>query len=362
MRRESLSLITESGMEVFFDDRATKLILERTSFGMPPVEFRTRRAPYQDGETPLSFRLRPRVINLKLGLFACSRAELYQLRREIIQANNPNVAPMKLKWVAPDGKPYYLNVYYHGGIGFPTSGQPTPLVQNEGIQLIAYDPYWYDWNESSVDYSFVFSADDREFYFSYQPDDTYVYVSDAPIFDFPLSFPVTDAGYTLAGPEMSFPITFGLSESAGSASMVFTKPVKMPKPDDWGELHFPIVFGGSTSIDHTFSLINRGDVEVYLDIYFYGKWYWPRIENLDSGESFYWDDIISSNSTLHIDGENRLVYLNDTRYQKPYGSDWIRLLPSWEVSGGINRIKITGRQRKGSIGLKIIWRNKYLGF
>lgn len=73
LHTEGIRLVSDSGLELMFDDRASKLITGRGGFGMPPVENRTRRAPYQHGETFVSFRIRPRVINLPFAFLARTR-------------------------------------------------------------------------------------------------------------------------------------------------------------------------------------------------------------------------------------------------------------------------------------------------
>jgi len=283
MHREGITLESDSGLILKFDDRASKLITGRGGFGMPPVENRTRRAPYQQGETFINFRVKPRIINLPFAFLACTRQKLYELRRDILREIDPFGGAMK--------------------------GQPTPLVQLDGLQLIAYDPFWYENETNTV----VYCAPD----FCYK--------------------------------------TFRFDPSGDPASVEWSMP--------------PIVgtdggfrFGGSTAIDVTIELVNSGDALVYPTITIDGQYEFPRIENLETGDYFYWDDIITTNSEMVMVGEDRQLLHDDVVIQKPYGSSWIAILSEIEgVAGGINRVRITGRQRDSSTGITFEWRNKFIG-
>jgi len=307
--REGITLESDSGLILKFDDRASKLITGRGGFGMPPVENRTRRAPYQHGETFINFRVRPRIINLPFAFLACTRQKLYELRRDILREIDPFGGAIKLYFAHPNDTLYYLNVYYHSGVTLATSGQPGPLVQLDGLQLIAYDPFWYE-NETN---EIVYCAPD----FCYK--------------------------------------TFRFDPSGDPASVEWSMP--------------PIVgtdggfrFGGSTAIDVTIELINSGDALVYPTITIDGQYEFPRIENLETGDYFYWDNIIATDSEMVMIGEQRQLLHDDVVIQKPYGSSWIAILSEIEgVAGGINRIQITGRQRDSSTGITFEWRNKFIG-
>lgn len=305
LHREGIRLVSCSGLEILFDDRAKKLITGRGGFGMPPVENRTRRAPYQHGETFINFRILPRIVNLPFTFTACTRQELYALRRELMTTINPFGGGMRLYFVAPSDVLYYLNVYYHSGVTLATSGQPTPLVQIDGLQLIAYDPFWYE-NEIQTT------------------------ISSAPLFC-TKTFRFAPAGDPWST-EWSIHPTNGFR------------------------------FGGSTAIDTTINLVNSGDALVYPTITIDGQYEFCRIENLETGDYFFWNDIIGDDSEMIMVGEDRQLTLDGVVIQKPYGSSWIYLLSEVEgVTGGINRIQITGRQRDSSTGITFVWQNKFIG-
>jgi len=305
LHREGIKLVSDSGLEFMFDDRAKKLITGRGGFGMPPIENYTRRAPYQHGETFVNFRVRPRIINLPFAFLACTRQELYEIRRDILREIDPFGGAIRLYFVHPSDTIYYLNVYYHSGVTLATSGQPTPLVQLDGLQLIAYDPFWYE----KVIQTTASSAPD----FCYK--------------------------------------TFRFEPAGDPASVEWSiDPVDGFR------------FGGSTAVDTIITLVNSGDALVYPTITIDGQYEFPRIENLETGDYFYWDDIIDDGSEMIMNGEERQLLHDNVVTQKPYGSSWIAILSEIEgVAGGINRIQITGRQRDTSTGITFVWQNKFIG-
>lgn len=305
IHKEGITLVSDSGLKLIFDDRAKKLITGRSGFGMPPVENRTRRAPYQHGETFINFRIRPRIINLPFAFLACTREELFELRRDLLRTIDPFGGGMKLYFAHPNGTIYYLNVHYNSGVTFSTANEPTPLVQLGALQLIAYDPFWYENETQEVVYS-------------------------APAF---------------------CSKTFHFDPSGDPSSTEWNI-----SPTDGFR------FGGSTAIDVIVELTNAGDALVYPTITIDGQYEFPRIENLETGDYFYWDDIIATDSEMVMNGEDRQLLHDDEVIQKPYGSSWIAILSEVEgVAGGVNRIHITGRQRSSSSGITFVWRNKFIG-
>jgi hypothetical protein len=316
---EGLYLQGGSGRIFRFDDRAEKLLTGRFGFGMPPVTNRSRRAPYQQGESFLSSTVTPRVVNLTTAMIQCTRGELFLLRQELIRTNSPfasNCAyPMKLVWVWPgDKKKYYLNLFYSTGLEMNTASGPNPLVQNTGIQLIGYDPFWYDWEEE---------------------EETYTY-----------------------GTEI-------LSRCGGP--LVIPDPTCFFFRQDLCMLSFPIAFG-SEDIDTTITCTNSGDVPVEPVITFAGSYSWPRVENLDTGEYLLWDEEVPDGSTLIIDCKNKTIELDGINAISYKSGTFPDLRPNDMPSGdgvanGTNHLWFTGRAYCGNITpITINWRNAYLGY
>lgn len=315
---EGLYLENGNGRIFRFDDAAEKLLTGRFGFGMPPVSNRTRRAPYQQGESFISSTVTPRVINLTTSMLQCTRQELFLLRQELIRTNNPFASdcanPMKLVWVWPgDKKKYYLNVYYTTGLEMNTASGPSPLVQNTGIQLVAYDPFWYAWGEEEETYS-------------------------CP------AVVCTDCGDSCP--------TYWFFGAAGAGSPT-------------GMLSFPLTSFGACKVDTTLNCVNSGDIPVYPTITVNGPFSSPRIENLETGKYILWDNTISTADDLVIDCDAKTVELNGVSAigYKSLGSTFISLLPAaMGVTDGINRIAIYGTQLPGSTGITITWRNQFIGF
>ena len=317
LHTEGLYLVSGSNRTFRFDDRAEKLLLGRFGFGMPPVSNRTRRAPYQQGESFISATVTPRVINLTTAMIQCTRRELFLLRQELLRTASPFASncdhPMKLVWIWPgNGGKYYLNVYYSTGLEMNTASGPTPLMQNTGIQLIGYDPFWYEWDEEEETYS---------------------------------------CGVT-AGSHCGMPV---------------------PDPDCFYMLQancmlcLPCAFGGET-VDETLDCVNAGDVPVDPVLYFYGEFKYPRAENIDTGEYIYWDNTVPSGKTLVIDCKEKTVELDGVDVISYKEGNFIDLRPhdmpeGQGVTDGLNHIWVTGRVVCGcSDSVAIKWRNAYIGY
>ena len=314
---EGLYLESGSGRRFRFDDAAETLLTGRYGFGMPPVSNRTRRAPYQHGESFISSTITPRVINLTTTMIQCTRSELFLLRQELIRTNSPFASdcnyPMKLVWVWPgDSHKYYLNVYYTTGLMMNTASGPTPLVQNTGIQLIAYDPFWYEWDEE-------------------------------------------EATYTGA---------LNLASHCGS-----------PRPDPdcfWIRqadcmLSLPVAFGAE-DVDETLTCTNSGDVPVDPVITLTGRFSWPRIENIDTGEWLLWDSEVKEGSTLVIDCKDKTIKLDGVNALSYKTGTFLDLRPNdmpagQGVTNGANRLWFTGRIYCGNtLPISVAWRNAYVGY
>ena len=313
---EGLYLESGSGRIFRFDDQAEALLTGRFGFGMPPVSNRTRRAPYQHGESFIDSTITPRVVNLTTAMFQCTRQELFLLRQELIRTASPfasNCAyPMKIVWVWPgDRQKYYLNVYYTTGLEMNTASGPAPKVQNTGLQLIAYDPFWYEWDEEEETYS----------------------------------------------------LTITPSIQCGS-----------PRPDPscfWFRqadcmLNFPFAFG-AVDVNATITCTNSGDIPVDPIITIIGQYSWPRVENIDTGEYLLWDNEVPKESTLVIDCKNKTVELDGVNAISDKSGTFPDLrpndMPSGEgVANGANRFWFSGRAYCGNTApITVNWRNAYLG-
>jgi len=230
-------------------------------------------------------------------MMQCSRTELFALRKSLIDVVNLFGGAMRLQFVAPSGNVYYLNVYYQAGLEWTTVDQPTPVVQRAVLQLIAYDPFWYDWDETEETYSHSFSAASC-FYFR-TPDDKLV---------FPFSFGAAAINYT-------FELT-----NAGDAPVYPTLTVYGPFDNPRFE--------------------NTDNSEYIL---------WDN--TVPGGSTLVID---CENKTIELDGVSSLG-------SKTPGSSFLSLDPSeMGVTNGLNHLWVSGTQYCGSTGVLVSYRNKYV--
>lgn len=67
-----------------------RLLRSVSGFGLAPLHFITQRGPYQDGETPLDWRLDPRTIQVVVGSSACTRTQLHDERWNLLDMLRPS--------------------------------------------------------------------------------------------------------------------------------------------------------------------------------------------------------------------------------------------------------------------------------
>jgi len=142
--------ITPDGGDHNLHDFDSRVIMSHDGYGMPPARWLTSRGPFQHGETALDFRLRPRIFRLILRWKARSRSAYWDARLELLEVLRPNrstdASPGQLRKVLPNGDIRDIDVHIHGG---PTYGPEEPEQWMEWsfqqlVQLIAYDPTFYD--------------------------------------------------------------------------------------------------------------------------------------------------------------------------------------------------------------------------
>lgn len=150
MQEEFDYYITPDGEEHNLHDFAQRVILTDSGYGMPPIEWQTRRGPQQHGETAIDYRLRPRVVQLQLHWVGCGRDEYWAMRGLLLDIMRPNrtatALPGRLRKVLPNGEIRDLYVQVEEG---PDFGRRSSDEWNEWsfdtlLRLIAFDPIWFD--------------------------------------------------------------------------------------------------------------------------------------------------------------------------------------------------------------------------
>jgi len=85
-----------------------------------------------------------REIMLPVFLYGIDRKTIRDLKSRLVSALNPKKGYCILEFTEGDGIPRYLKCYYKGGMeGSETEGQAGFTWKKFGIQLTAYDPYFY---------------------------------------------------------------------------------------------------------------------------------------------------------------------------------------------------------------------------
>ena len=89
--------IADDGTQIVLGGTRGRAVLTEEGTGMPPVEYITQRAPFQQGESVLDRFLRPRVIQLLVRHKFCSREAYWQGRQELLTALNKTGVLRKIR-------------------------------------------------------------------------------------------------------------------------------------------------------------------------------------------------------------------------------------------------------------------------
>ena len=119
-------------------------LLEMPGIGMPPVQHRTERGPYQDGESHLGTVLLPRVVTFRMALTEVSQLALWERRAVLLQLMAGLADGFGLLATLPDGAERRLLLRYNGGLDMAINAQHGTEYQPIAWQGIAHNPLWYD--------------------------------------------------------------------------------------------------------------------------------------------------------------------------------------------------------------------------
>lgn len=137
---------TIDGKRLYVPDKEVRL-LAYGNFGAPPVEFITRRGYRQHGVTEVDYVLTPRTITTQLWHDPmCTRQEYWDARlrlHEFLRHNRGG--PMTFVLRQPNGNLRALVVRANPGMQFPMQDSNSSNWDiNETLDLIAFDPVWFD--------------------------------------------------------------------------------------------------------------------------------------------------------------------------------------------------------------------------
>lgn len=143
------SFTTFDGEELILANQAgdSLFAISYGNYGMPPVEYLTRRGYKQDGSTVIDYTVNDRSILITFyQVTACTREQYWQYRAALIDFFRPNRGgALTLLVREAGGNKRSLKIYAAPGFVFaPTAPDESGFVLQEAITFIAYDPIWYD--------------------------------------------------------------------------------------------------------------------------------------------------------------------------------------------------------------------------
>jgi len=194
--------ITPDGNVYNFENAYDQFLISGISGqGLPPVNYRTQRGPFQDGVTPLGFVLGSRTVILTHRRNTGCRDEYWGARADFMNFIRPNrqvvgeFTPGTLRREEPNGAKRDLCVFILSGPDFigTQQGRWDEFNFQEIITFVAHDPLFFDPDQQLLDLLLPASGDEL---------------------DFPITFPIrfsSDGGVpldtlTYNGTYKSFPI------------------------------------------------------------------------------------------------------------------------------------------------------------
>ena len=281
------------------------LISGSNGLGLPPIEYRTQRGPFQNGETPLSFNLKPRLITLLHRYNNCNRQGYWDNRAELLNVMRPNrqtgsFSTGTLRKKLPDGTKRDVSVFITDGLQFDDNQAIWDEFSVQDIvRFIAHDPILYDPDEKSTEYTTI----------------------EETSLVFPFSFDTTN-------------ITFGVSSIVTGSTLTYNGTwISYPTITITGPISFPVITNVSTDevIELNYSISGSEIVTINLE---YGN---KTVTNqVDTNLIGY----VSSNSDLSS----------------------FHLAPDPEVTDGENVITVTGGNIVAGVSqFDVSYYEKYIG-
>ena len=115
-----------------------------TGLDAPPFELHADDSPNLDGGIFRDARAVAREIMLPIYLYGIDRRTIRDMKSRLVSSLNPKKGYCVLKFVEGDSTPRYLRCYYKAGMeGSEAQDDAGFTWKKFGIQLTAYDPYFY---------------------------------------------------------------------------------------------------------------------------------------------------------------------------------------------------------------------------
>lgn len=130
------------------------------NYGAPPTTYTTRRGYKQHGATEIDFLVDPRQIELHFWHApACNRQAYWDTRLALHEILRPNRGgAMTLTLTQPGGEKRALIIRADSGFVFPPDDNNNWSI-DETINCIAFDPIWFDPDQTNTDYALTQQVD-----------------------------------------------------------------------------------------------------------------------------------------------------------------------------------------------------------
>ena len=295
---------TPDGEIYNFHNGVDRFLMSFQGLGMPQVEYRRQRGPFQHGETLIDYVLRPRIFQLVHSRAQCDRQGYWEARNDLIDHLRPNrqtgtsIQQGTFLKKLPGGTQRAIDVMIEEGPRFQARrlDRWEEFSFQEVLRFIAYDPTFYDPTQKT--------------------------------FDFAVTEVIT---------ELAFPIAF------------------------------PIVFGVSL-INRSDNLTYNGNWLSYPTVVLTGPMKNPLIENSTTGEKLdlYYDIAAGEVVTITLEygnktvtnaaGDNLIGVLSTDSDLATF-----HLAPDPEAAGGVNTIEILVGGTDANSAIELQYYERYIG-
>lgn len=297
---ESDYYVTPDGEEFLLTGPGTRVVYSWEGEGLPPIDYITQRGPFQHGETPLNYFLRPRILQAIIRHSYCDREAYWTGRNNLLSYLRPNrqltttLTPGKIRKRLANGERRDIDVFILEGPGFAarTNGRWDETAYTETLRFIAHNPVWYDPVQRSSSFS-------------------------SPVSE--LVFPIT------------FPITFGAFEVSGTITYVGT----------WNE--YPVITVNGPISNFTIRNVTT-DEDINISA------------SISAGQSIIIDLRYGVKTITRNDGTNLIGTLSSDSDL----ASW-HLAPDPEAAGGVNDILISGGSADSNTSILVDYYRRYIG-
>lgn len=146
---EVLEIITPDGETLLLDNNYGRAVIAISGMSMPPITYNTITSQSSYGAFLGNYRFEPRNLTLSLYWQRNSRKDYNAARMNLLNVFRPNRGGyLTLRYYRAHDQIYDLHCYPDSSPNLDASSGTTI---NADIGLVALDPFWYDWQTTSVE-------------------------------------------------------------------------------------------------------------------------------------------------------------------------------------------------------------------